>query len=115
MDEWDIEEVVLSRTERHSVSRLQSPTESRCSPAICMMFAAASVQIAVAQALQQSYPRIQIAHKPLTTNALLSPSGAWPSCAFRCSDCIMKTHAIYWKSSVSGQIGTGKKLFEQKE
>jgi hypothetical protein len=42
-----------------------------------MMFAAASVQIAVAQALQQSYPRIQIAHKPLTTNALLSPSGAW--------------------------------------
>ena len=27
----------------------------------------------------------------------------------------MKTHAIYWKSSVSGQIGTGKKLFEQKE
>ena len=27
----------------------------------------------------------------------------------------MKTHAIYWKSSGSGQIGTGKKLFEQKE
>ena len=27
----------------------------------------------------------------------------------------MKTYAIYWKSTVSGQIGTGKKLFEQKE
>ena len=27
----------------------------------------------------------------------------------------MKTHAIYWKSSVSGTIGTGTKLFEKKE
>jgi len=27
----------------------------------------------------------------------------------------MKTHAIYWKSAVSGQIGTGTKLFEKKE
>jgi hypothetical protein len=27
----------------------------------------------------------------------------------------MKTHAIYWKSTVSGQSGTGKKLFEKKE
>ena len=27
----------------------------------------------------------------------------------------MKTHAIYWKSAVSGQIGTGPKLFEKKE
>jgi hypothetical protein len=28
---------------------------------------------------------------------------------------MMKTHAIYWKSNVSGQIGTGTKLFEKKE
>jgi len=27
----------------------------------------------------------------------------------------MKTHAIFWKSAVSGQIGTGTKLFEKKE
>jgi hypothetical protein len=27
----------------------------------------------------------------------------------------MKTYAIHWKSSVSGTIGTGTKLFEQKE
>ena len=27
----------------------------------------------------------------------------------------MKTHAIFWKSAVSGQIGTGKKLFEKEE
>ena len=27
----------------------------------------------------------------------------------------MKTHAIYWKSAVSGQIGTGTKLFEREE
>jgi len=27
----------------------------------------------------------------------------------------MKTHAIFWKSEVSGQIGTGTKLFEKKE
>jgi len=27
----------------------------------------------------------------------------------------MKTHAIFWKSDVSGQIGTGTKLFEKKE
>jgi hypothetical protein len=27
----------------------------------------------------------------------------------------MKTHAIFWKSVVSGQIGTGKKLFEKDE
>jgi hypothetical protein len=27
----------------------------------------------------------------------------------------MKTHAIYWKSTVSGQIGTGTKLFEKEE
>jgi hypothetical protein len=25
----------------------------------------------------------------------------------------MKTHAIHWKSAVSGQTGTGKKLFEK--
>ena len=25
----------------------------------------------------------------------------------------MKTHAIYWKSAISGQIGTGTKLFEK--
>ena len=25
----------------------------------------------------------------------------------------MKTHAIYWKSSVTGSIGTGTKLFEK--
>ena len=25
----------------------------------------------------------------------------------------MKTHANYWKSAVSGQSGTGKKLFEK--
>jgi hypothetical protein len=27
----------------------------------------------------------------------------------------MKTHAIYWKSAVSGRIGTGTKLFEKEE
>jgi hypothetical protein len=27
----------------------------------------------------------------------------------------MKTHAIYWKSAVSGQIGTGTKFFEKEE
>jgi hypothetical protein len=27
----------------------------------------------------------------------------------------MKTHAIFWKSVVSGQIGTGTKRFEKKE
>jgi hypothetical protein len=27
----------------------------------------------------------------------------------------MKTHAIYWKSTVSGHIGAGTKLFEKKE
>jgi hypothetical protein len=27
----------------------------------------------------------------------------------------MKTYAIRWKSTVSGQIGTGTKLFEKKE
>lgn len=27
----------------------------------------------------------------------------------------MKTHAIRWKCTLSGQIGIGKKLFEQKE
>jgi hypothetical protein len=27
----------------------------------------------------------------------------------------MKTHAIHWKSTVSGKIGTGTRLFEQKE
>jgi hypothetical protein len=27
----------------------------------------------------------------------------------------MKTYAIYWKSAVSGQIGTGTKRFEKKE
>ena len=27
----------------------------------------------------------------------------------------MKTYAIHWKSSVSGTIGTGTKLFEKKE
>jgi len=27
----------------------------------------------------------------------------------------MKTYAIYWKSTVSGQIGTGTKRFEKKE
>lgn len=27
----------------------------------------------------------------------------------------MKTHAIYWKSAGSGQIGIGTKLFEKKE
>jgi len=27
----------------------------------------------------------------------------------------MKTHAIYWKSAISGQIGTGTKLFEKKD
>jgi len=27
----------------------------------------------------------------------------------------MKTHAIHWKSTVSGSIGTGTKLFEQEE
>jgi hypothetical protein len=27
----------------------------------------------------------------------------------------VKTHAIFWKSSVSGQIGTGTKRFEKKE
>ena len=47
------------------------------SSAICMMFAAASVQIAAAQALQQGHPRTQIAHKPLAPKALLSPSSAW--------------------------------------
>jgi hypothetical protein len=28
---------------------------------------------------------------------------------------LMKTHAIHWKSSVTGTIGTGKKLFEKEE
>jgi hypothetical protein len=27
----------------------------------------------------------------------------------------MKTHAIHWKSAVSGQSGTGKKLFDKNE
>jgi hypothetical protein len=27
----------------------------------------------------------------------------------------MKTHAIYWKSAVTGQIGTGTKRFEKEE
>ena len=27
----------------------------------------------------------------------------------------MKTHAIYWKSAVSGTVGTGTKRFEKKE
>jgi len=27
----------------------------------------------------------------------------------------MKTHAIHWKSTVSGKIGTGTRLFERKE
>jgi hypothetical protein len=27
----------------------------------------------------------------------------------------MKTHAIHWKSTVSGKIGTGTKLFEKEE
>ena len=27
----------------------------------------------------------------------------------------MKTHAIYWKSVVSGQIGTGTKRFEKED
>jgi hypothetical protein len=27
----------------------------------------------------------------------------------------MKTYAIHWKSSVTGTIGTGTKLFEKKE
>ena len=27
----------------------------------------------------------------------------------------MKTHVIRWKSTISGQIGTGTKLFEKKE
>jgi hypothetical protein len=27
----------------------------------------------------------------------------------------MKTHAIYWKSTVTGTIGTGTKLFEKPE
>ena len=27
----------------------------------------------------------------------------------------MKTHAIHWKSTVSGKIGTGTRLFEKKE
>ena len=27
----------------------------------------------------------------------------------------MKTHAIHWKSTVSGRIGTGTKLFEKKK
>ena len=27
----------------------------------------------------------------------------------------MKTYAIYWKSAISGQKGTGTKLFEKKE
>lgn len=27
----------------------------------------------------------------------------------------MKTHAIHWKSTVSGRIGTGTKLFEKEE
>jgi hypothetical protein len=41
-----------------------------------MMFSAASVQIAAAQALHQGYSRTQIAHNPLAMNALLSTSGA---------------------------------------
>jgi hypothetical protein len=36
------------------------------------------------------------------------------SSALKYSDCIMKTHAIYWKSTISGQTGTGKNLFEKK-
>ena len=27
----------------------------------------------------------------------------------------MKTHAIHWKSTTTGTIGTGKKLFEKEE
>jgi glutamine phosphoribosylpyrophosphate amidotransferase len=27
----------------------------------------------------------------------------------------MKTHAIHWKSTVSGKIGTGTRLFEKEE
>jgi hypothetical protein len=27
----------------------------------------------------------------------------------------MKTHAIHWRSTVSGKIGTGSRLFERKE
>ena len=27
----------------------------------------------------------------------------------------MKTHAIHWKSTVTGKIGTGTRLFEKKE
>ena len=27
----------------------------------------------------------------------------------------MKTHAIHWKSTVSGRIGTGTRLFEKEE
>ena len=27
----------------------------------------------------------------------------------------MKTHAIHWKSTVSGKIGTGTRLFEREE
>ena len=27
----------------------------------------------------------------------------------------MKTHAIHWKSSVTGTIGTGRKLFEKED
>jgi hypothetical protein len=42
-----------------------------------MMFSAALVQIAAARAILKVYSRTQIARKPLATNALLSPSGAW--------------------------------------
>jgi hypothetical protein len=47
-----------------------------------MMFSAALVQIAAAQALLQDYSRTQIARKPLATNALLSPPAHGTSCAF---------------------------------
>ena len=37
------------------------------------------------------------------------------SSTLRYSNPFMKTHAIHWKSTVSGQIGTGTKRFEKEE
>jgi hypothetical protein len=93
----------------------QSQTQWQCICAKRMMFSAASVQIAAALAIQQDYSRIQMPRKSLATNALLSASGAWHILSYRCLDCIMKTYAIHWKSSVTGSIGMGTKLFEKKE
>jgi hypothetical protein len=92
-----------------------SPIESGCGRAIRKMFSAAFVRIAAAHSPLQDCSRSLIVRKSLASNAFLLTSAHGTYSALNYSDRIMKTHAIYWKSAISGQIGTGTKLFEKKE